>query len=55
MQALIDEVYHSGEKPLRFLRYYLLATFDIETKLREDDIYDWFLRNEKRTGTRRTR
>jgi hypothetical protein len=48
-KALTDEVYHSGEKPLRFLRYYLMATFDVDAKLREDDIYDWFLRNEKQT------
>ena len=45
-----DEIYRAREKPLRFLRYYLLASFDVDTKLREEVIYDWFLKNEKLTG-----
>ncbi|WP_225009718.1 DUF262 domain-containing protein [Novosphingobium percolationis] len=44
-KELTDEIYAVGEKPLRFLRYYLLATFDIDSKLREDAIYDWFQKN----------
>ena len=48
-KQLTDEIYAAGEKPLRFLRYYLLATFDVDSKLREEVIYDWFLRNEKVT------
>lgn len=34
------------EKPLRFLRYYLLANYKITNKesiVREDEIYDWFV------------
>jgi hypothetical protein len=34
------------EKPLRFLRYFLMANFKIRTKdglIREDEIYDWFM------------
>ncbi len=36
------------EKPLRFLRYYLMANYRIENKrsdyvVREDEIYDWFI------------
>lgn len=36
------------EKPLRFLRYYLMANYQIENKrsdyvVREDEIYDWFI------------
>lgn len=34
------------EKPLRFLRYYLMANFKITNKdsiVREDEIYDWFV------------
>lgn len=34
------------EKPLRFLRYYLMANYKITTKdslIREDEIYDWFV------------
>jgi hypothetical protein len=37
------------EKPLRFLRYYLMANFPIESDrgdavVREDEIYDWFVK-----------
>jgi|LakMenEpi03Aug12_release.lakeMendotaPanAssembly.Ray.scaffolds.fasta_scaffold12389_16 hypothetical protein len=34
------------EKPLRFLRYYLMANYKImnkESTVREDEIYDWFV------------
>lgn len=34
------------EKPLRFLRYYLMANYKITNKesiVREDEIYDWFI------------
>jgi len=34
------------EKPLRFLRYFLMANYKITTKdaiIREDEIYDWFV------------
>jgi hypothetical protein len=48
-KSLTDEIYRSGEKPLRFLRYYLLATFDVDSKLREDALYDWFQKNEAAT------
>ena len=38
----------SKEKPLRFLRYFLMATYTIknsrgDTVIREDEIYDWFI------------
>lgn len=48
-KQLTDEIYAANEKPLRFLRYYLLATFDVDGKLREELIYDWFQKNEKLT------
>ncbi|TJU82972.1 MAG: DUF262 domain-containing protein [Mesorhizobium sp.] len=48
-KALTDEIYKAREKPLRFLRYYLLASFDVDSKLREEVIYDWFLKNEALT------
>lgn len=48
-KQLTDEIYAANEKPLRFLRYYLLATFDVDSKLREELIYDWFQKNEKLT------
>lgn len=36
----------SKEKPLRFLRYFLMANYKIKNKdgiIREDEIYDWFV------------
>jgi hypothetical protein len=48
-KQITDEIYAANEKPLRFLRYYLLATFDVDSKLREELIYDWFQKNEKLT------
>ncbi|TDU67263.1 uncharacterized protein DUF1524 [Prosthecobacter fusiformis] len=40
-----------GEKPLRFLRYFLMASYRIENArrdgvVREDEIYDWFVKKE---------
>lgn len=52
-KALTDAIYQAGEKPLRFLRYYLLATYDLDGKLREDAIYDWFQKNAAATGHER--
>jgi hypothetical protein len=49
-KSLTDDIYAVGEKPLRFLRYYLLATFDLDSKIREDGIYDWFQKNAGLTG-----
>jgi uncharacterized protein with ParB-like and HNH nuclease domain len=40
------------EKPLRFLRYFIMANYDIdkdssgESVVREDDIFNWFSKNE---------
>ncbi len=40
------------EKPLRFLRYFIMTNYEItkdkkgEYIIREDDIYDWFVKNE---------
>ncbi len=48
-KLLTDKLYQAGEKPLRFLRYYILATWGV-TKLREDELYDWFVKNEARVG-----
>lgn len=51
-KKLIDTVDGCGEKPLRFLRYYIMSHFELDSKkpLREDDIYDWFVRNTKVCG-----
>jgi uncharacterized protein with ParB-like and HNH nuclease domain len=51
-KKLIDTVNGCGEKPLRFLRYYIMSQFELDSKkpLREDDIYDWFVKNTKLCG-----
>lgn len=49
-KALTQEIYAAGEKPLRFLRYYIMATFDVDVKLREEEIYDWLGRHEAESG-----
>jgi hypothetical protein len=46
---LVDALYKAREKPLRFLRYYIFATYGVE-RLREDEIYAWFVKNEKKCG-----
>ena len=48
-KALTDALHARGEKPLRFLRYYVFATYGV-TKLREDELYAWLQRNEARVG-----
>lgn len=43
------------EKPLRFLRYVILANFELpqsKRELREDEIYKWFSDNQELTGIR---
>lgn len=35
-----DIIYGMGEKPLRFLRYFIFSRYDVEL-LREDEIYGW--------------
>ena len=41
------------EKPLRFLRYYILSTHELppnKREVREDEIYTWFADNQKKTN-----
>lgn len=44
------------EKPLRFLRYFIMANYEVgkdeksDRIVREDDIYQWFINNEKKCG-----
>jgi uncharacterized protein with ParB-like and HNH nuclease domain len=40
-----DGIYHVKEKPLRFLRYFILSQYDVDV-LREDQIYTWFSKND---------
>lgn len=51
-EDLIKTLDGCGEKPLRFLRYFIMAHFELDSKkpLREDDIYDWFTKNTKVAG-----
>lgn len=41
-----DTIYGMGEKPLRFLRYFIFSRYDVDL-LREDQIYSWFAKNER--------
>lgn len=51
-KSMIDELEAMKEKPLRFLRYYITATYDISDVkqdfqgiINEDDIYNWLSNN----------
>ena len=46
---LQDTIFNMGERPLRFLRYFIFSRYDVEV-LREDEIYGWFSRNEPVCG-----
>jgi len=48
-KELVDILYTIGEKPLRFLRYYIFARYDVD-RLKEDEIYEWFVKNEPKCG-----
>lgn len=48
-KELQDVIYDMGEKPLRFLRYFIFSRYDVEV-LREDEIYGWFAKNESLCG-----
>lgn len=51
-KELIDTLGRAGEKPLRFLRYYIMShhEIDLHRGLREDEIYSWFVSNTKACG-----
>jgi uncharacterized protein with ParB-like and HNH nuclease domain len=46
-KSLIDTLDRCGEKPLRYLRYYIMSQYIVEggRPLREDEIYKWFVDN----------
>jgi hypothetical protein len=48
-KRLVDILDKAREKPLRFLRYFIFARYDVD-RLKEEDIYDWFSKNEKPCG-----
>lgn len=49
-KELQDTIYGMKEKPLRFLRYFVLSRYEVGDILREDDIYEWFSKNEEQCG-----
>ena len=46
---LQDIIFSMGEKPLRFLRYFIFSSYDVDA-LREDEIYGWLTKNEAVCG-----
>lgn len=48
-KSVTDTIYGVREKPLRFLRYFVFSSFDSDGKLLEDEIYDWFVKNNTQT------
>lgn len=51
-KELVDILDNCGEKPLRFLRYYIMSHHEVDQHkgIREDQIYDWFVSNTKVSG-----
>ncbi len=51
-KTLVDTVDNCREKPLRFLRYYIMSHHEIDYHrgIREDEIYEWFVEHEKECG-----
>ena len=51
-KSLVDILDRAKEKPLRFLRYYIIAHFELDYSkvIREDEIYDWFVGNTSTSG-----
>jgi uncharacterized protein with ParB-like and HNH nuclease domain len=47
-KTLVDTLF-GKEKPLRFLRYFIFATYNVE-RLKEDEIYSWFVKNGELCG-----
>ena len=48
-KELQDTIFLMGEKPLRFLRYFIFSGYDVDV-LREDEIYGWLTKNEAACG-----
>lgn len=48
-KELQDTIFAMGEKPLRFLRYFVFSGYDVDV-LREDEIYGWLTKNEAICG-----
>ncbi len=48
-KKLVDALFTVQENPLRFLRYFIVSEFGVD-RLRMDEIYEWFVRNEALCG-----
>ncbi|MDB9519892.1 DUF262 domain-containing HNH endonuclease family protein [Roseofilum reptotaenium CS-1145] len=46
-EEFLKKIYQSKQKPLTFLRYYLMASYDVElsNSFPEEEIYEWFLKH----------
>lgn len=51
-ENLVNLLYKKGEnQPLRFFRYFIFASYNVEGhRLRQGEIYSWFVKNEKQCG-----
>ncbi len=52
-KELVDTLSGCGEKPLRFLRYFIMSRYPLDTGrdvIREDDIYQWLSDHQRLTG-----
>ncbi|NEQ36936.1 MAG: DUF262 domain-containing protein [Okeania sp. SIO3I5] len=50
-KKILDLLYNSQEKPMRFLRYFILAKYAEDGNyIAEKEVYDWFLQNESLCG-----
>lgn len=48
-RKLVDTLDRANEKPLRFLRYFIFARYDVD-RLREEEIYKWFVDHRSECG-----
>ncbi len=49
-KELVETLEEANEKPLRFLRYFVMSRYETRGVIREDDIHTWFLKNKKKCG-----
>lgn len=51
-KKLVNTLDGCHEKPLRFLRYFIMSHYEVDAHRppREDDIYEWFVKNAKKCG-----
>ncbi len=49
-KELVETLEQANEKPLRFLRYFVMSQYETKGVIREDGIHTWFLKNEKKCG-----